>query len=186
MERTEKGSVRERKCQCAATGKGAARNPRGSPTLPGSLLGPGWGLGPRTPPPPPRLAGLNAVRCVLGSAQGAWRARASGGPPWGWGCSSWVLPHAPSGSRTSWDLPGTISRVICRSCICRCRRAPLALCHPSTGDLGAPSFPGSVQGSAPSMRGVQLGPSEASARGEPVPPVSPFPLPSRHAEGFES
>lgn len=62
MERTEKGSVRERKCQCAATGKGAARNPRGSPTLPGSLLGPGWGLGPRTPPPP--TAG-RAQRCVL-------------------------------------------------------------------------------------------------------------------------
>lgn len=166
--------------------EGGCSEPSGLPDAPGVPPGARVGIGATDTPPPPRLAGLNAVCCVLGSAQGAWRARASGGPPWGWGCSSWVLPHAPSGSRTSWDLPGTISRVICRSCICRCRRAPLAFCHPSTGDLGAPSFPGSVQGSAPSMRGVQLGPSEASARGEPVPPVSPFSLPSRHAEGFES
>lgn len=155
---------------------GAAQDPPGSPMLLGSLLGIGRTRG----PPCMAVRAQHRVACTqlcTRSLGGSGHL----GSPLGWGCPSWVLAHVPRGDQ---GLLGELGHPQCHfkgdlQIFHCCRRAPSALRHPGAVDFGAPSLPGSDWGSAPSVRVL-------STRGEPVPPVSPFPLPSRHAEGFES
>lgn len=104
MERTEKGSVRERKCQCAATGKGAARDPWGSPTLPGSLLGPGWGLGPRTPPPHGWQGSTLCVECLALHREPRGLGHL-GVPPGAGGAPAGCCPMPPAAPRRAGTSP---------------------------------------------------------------------------------
>lgn len=155
---------------------GAAQDPRGSPMLLGSLLGMGRTKG----PPCMAVRAQRRVACVqlcTRSLGGSGHL----GSPLGWGALAGCWPVSPGrtrGSWVNWDPPQCHFKGDLQIFHC-CRRAPCALRYPSAVDFGAPSLPGSDWGSAPSVRVL-------STRGEPVPPVSPFPLPSRHAEGFES
>lgn len=153
---------------------GAAQDPRGSPMLLGSLLGMGRTRG------PPCMA-VRAQHRVACTQICTWGAQDIWGPLWAGGALAGCWPMSPGGTRASWvnwDPPQCHFKGDLQIFHC-CRRAPCALRHPGAVDFGAPSLPGSDWGSAPSVRVL-------STRGEPVPPVSPFPLPSRHAEGFES
>lgn len=151
---------------------GAARDPRGSPLL----------LGMEETRGPPCLA----VRAQHRVACPQLCTRSLGGSghlgsPLGWGCPKWVLacvPREDQGLLVELGPPQCHFKGDLQIFHC-CRRAPCALCHRGVVDFGAPSLPGSGQGSTLSVRVL-------NTHGEPVPPVSPFPLPSRRAEGFES